>query len=140
MAGQAPAYWRPFLSGTLRRSDKPLPTPPFVLDQLPLTGAAAESIPLELGDGISPPVLISTPDPGYTPEARAAHCSGSVALLLVVDTDGAVKYVALLKPLGLGLDDAAARAVLGWRFKPATQDGLPVAVKLTVDDLHFNIF
>jgi len=35
----------------------------------------------------------------------------------------------VVKPLGYGLDEAAIEAVSQWRYKPAMEDGRPVATR-----------
>lgn len=109
------------------------PFPAFELDGGVPFGDPGQASPVEIGNRVSPPVLVRAPDPPFTAEARAAHCQGKVDLLIVVGADGTVQYVAVLKPLGLGLDDLAARTARGWKFKPAMRDGAPVAAKLTVE-------
>jgi protein TonB len=53
---------------------------------------------------------------------------GTVIVEAIIDKSGAVTAVRVLKPLPMGLDNAAAEAVKKWRFKPATLNGRPVAV------------
>jgi TonB family protein len=55
----------------------------------------------------------------------------------VVDATGKPQNVCLMQSTGWGLDAKAAEAVLKYQFKPATKDGKPVAVRLTVRvDFH----
>jgi TonB family protein len=58
-----------------------------------------------------------------------------VILEAIIDRDGSVRDVRVLKPLPNGLDQAAMDAVRQWRFKPGTHNGEPVAVfyNLTVN-------
>jgi TonB family protein len=49
-------------------------------------------------------------------------------LQLVVDEQGRPTQIAVLSPLGYGLDEAAIEAVAHWRFQPGTKDGKPVKV------------
>jgi len=57
---------------------------------------------------------------------------GTAVLWLNVDRDGKVASVQILRPLGLGLDDQAAETVMKWQFKPATRDGVPIPVRVSV--------
>ncbi len=50
----------------------------------------------------------------------------------VVDTAGKPQNVCLTQSAGWGLDAKAAEAVQKYQFKPATEDGKPVAARLTV--------
>ena len=49
---------------------------------------------------------------------------------LIVGPDGSVQQVEVLKPLGMGVDEAATGTVRTWKFEPGTHDGKRVAVKL----------
>jgi protein TonB len=53
----------------------------------------------------------------------------------IIDKNGNVTNVRVLKPLPMGLDQAAVDAVENWKFKPATLNGKPVDVfyNLTVN-------
>jgi periplasmic protein TonB len=53
----------------------------------------------------------------------------------IIDKDGKVTNVRVLKGLPMGLDQAAVDAVKNWRFRPATLNGRPVSVyySLTVN-------
>jgi TonB family protein len=56
----------------------------------------------------------------------------SVLINLIVDKDGIPRGIHVLRPAGLGLDEAAAGAVSNYRFKPAMENGTPRAVELNV--------
>lgn len=84
--------------------------------------------PLRVGGDVLPPVRSHAPPPPYTEIARAARREGSVTLEAVIDATGRVTRVEVIKKLGLGLDEAAVKAVSSWRFEPATYDGKPVSV------------
>jgi TonB family protein len=133
LADHVPDYWKPFLQGKVRPSNKPLPAQPWDLDLI-LPSNTGQDAPLEVGKGVSAPVPRKAPDPEFTPEARAAKLGrGIVDLLIVVGVDGTVHDVVVLKPLGLGLDDAAARRVRNWTFKPAMRHGVPFPAKVVVE-------
>jgi TonB family protein len=61
-----------------------------------------------------------------------------VELGFIVGPDGSVQQVEVVKPLGMGLDEAAIGAVRTWKFEPGTHDGKPVAVKLSTE-VSFNL-
>ncbi|MEM9558169.1 MAG: TonB family protein [Acidobacteriota bacterium] len=82
----------------------------------------------EVGNGISKPVAIHKPQPRFTEDARQRRIQGVVILSLVVDADGAVKNLRVVKGLPMGLTESALETVSNWRFKPATKDGVPVPV------------
>lgn len=82
-----------------------------------------------VGDhGLVLPVAIYKPEPEYSDDARRARLSGQVIVQLVIDQDGHVRDIRIVRSLGLGLDEEAVKCVSKWRFKPATKDGKPVAI------------
>lgn len=87
----------------------------------------------KIGGGVSQPVPLYRPDPEYSEEARKAKYQGVVLLAVVVDANGRVSDVKVLRPLGLGLDEKAIEAVQKWKFKPAMKDGHAVAVSANIE-------
>lgn len=88
--------------------------------------------------GFSPPRLLERADARYPEEARKAGVSGTVLLRIVVDREGSVREVEVVRGIGHGLDEAAVEAARKLRFEPATQDGTPVSVQLNYE-LHFQL-
>lgn len=74
-------------------------------------------------------------EPVYTEQARAAGAAGSVVLELTIDKSGFVRQATVLRPMGYGLDEAAADAVKQWVFEPPVQGRVPVEVlqEVTID-------
>ena len=66
--------------------------------------------------------------PKYPDIARKAGIEGMLILKLLVDTDGSVLQVQVLKSLHPALDDAAVEAAKQWKFSPAKQRDKPVRV------------
>jgi TonB family protein len=86
---------------------------------------------------VSAPRQISNREPEFSEYARIAKYQGTMTLSLIVDPSGVPKNVAVVMPLGLGLDEKAVEAVRAWRFEPAIKDGQPVAVAIMVEvDFH----
>jgi TonB family protein len=80
-----------------------------------------------------PVEIISKPTPEYTDEARSARIEGTVSLELEFSAAGEVRVLRVVRGLGHGLDEAAQRAALRIRFKPAqSSDGRPVDSRATV--------
>jgi len=86
-----------------------------------------------VGGGVLAPRPISTPDPEYTDEARRAKYQGTCILGMIVGPDGKPRDIRIQRSIGMGLDKKAMEAVQQWRFSPATKDGQPVAVQISVE-------
>ena len=84
--------------------------------------------PMRVGGDVKAPVAVRKVDPEYTDLARTARIAGVVVLEAVIDKQGNVDRVKVLKGLPMGLDEAAKRAVREWKFKPGTMNGQPVDV------------
>lgn len=87
---------------------------------------------VHVGGGVQAPEKVHAPHPGYTEDARQARIQGIVLLQAVIDREGNVVDLQVLKGLPLGLDQEALEAVSQWKFKPATRDGEPVPVYYNV--------
>lgn len=75
----------------------------------------------------------------YPPSARARGITGEVTLALQIDAAGRVADATVLRSRPDGVfDEASLRAVRSWRFRPATYDGQPVAVRVE-QTLHFDL-
>jgi TonB family protein len=80
-----------------------------------------------------PVEIVFKPTPEYTDEARGARIEGTVSLELEFTAAGEVRVLRVVRGLGHGLDEAAQRAALRIRFKPAqSSDGRPVDSRATV--------
>jgi TonB family protein len=76
--------------------------------------------------------ILSKPTPAYTDEARSLKIEGDVILDVNFSAAGDVEVLHVVRGLGHGLDEAAARAAQGMRFKPARSAGRPVDFRTTV--------
>ncbi|MGV3560998.1 energy transducer TonB [Larkinella arboricola] len=66
----------------------------------------------------------------YPPAASRANVSGRVFVSFVVNTDGSIQDVTVLKGLGFGTDEEAMRVVKAMpKWRPGKQSGRPVRVK-----------
>ena len=79
-----------------------------------------------------PVEIVFKPTPEYTDEARSARIEGTVSLELEFTAVGDVRVLRVVRGLGHGLDEAAQRAALRIRFKPAQSDSGPVDSRATV--------
>lgn len=83
--------------------------------------------------GVVPPKYLHGDNPTYSDQARQAQLDGSVNVRLIVDTNGRPTDVWVARPVGMGLDEAAAKSVLTYVFRPAICNETPVSVYLSVD-------
>jgi TonB family protein len=96
-------------------------------------GGASSAGVYKVGRGVTPPKAVYNPVPEFTDEARRKKIQGIVILDLIVNSDGTVRDVNVVKSLEPGLDRQAIATVGKWKFQPATKDGKPVAVKISVE-------
>ena len=91
-------------------------------------------------EGVAPPRLVSSVKPTYTPEAMRARIEGVVLLGAVVQDDGTVADVTIVRSLDstYGLDEQAIKALKQWKFEPGTRNGKAVAVRVRVE-IAFNL-
>jgi protein TonB len=87
--------------------------------------------PIRLHAGMQPPRKLTHVDPIYPPIAQSARVEGTVILEAVIDADGHVTSVRVLRSIPL-LDQAAMDAVKRWSFTPTLLNGTPVPIALTV--------
>src|SRR5450755_3841927 len=95
--------------------DADVPAPPTVQSR-PAAPATAKIVPAE---------ILSKPVPIYTEEAKAKRIEGEVLLQVVLEANGKLRVLKIVRGLGYGLDEAAVRAAEQIHFKPALQDGQP---------------
>ena len=93
----------------------------------------------KIGGDVRAPVVVSQVNPDFTQEARAKKISGDVKVGLIVDAQGLPQNVHVERGVGSGLDEKAVEAVRGYKFKPATKDGVAVPVKISIM-VNFQIF
>jgi TonB family protein len=108
----------------------PPPPPPESTPPLPQTPRA--------GIDVQAPRILTKVDPRYTESARVVRKQGAVVLELLIDEQGAVAEITVLRGLPLGLTESAVDAVRQWRFEPSTLGDRPVAVRYTLT-VHFRL-
>jgi len=87
------------------------------------------------GNGVTLPRVLREVKPQYTADAMRAKVQGTVWLECVVNPDGTVGMVEVVRSLDqtFGLDGEAVKAAKQWRFAPGTRFGEPVAVLVTIE-------
>ena len=96
--------------------------------------------PYQIGNGVLPPRVKRSVDPQYTAEAMHAKIHGAVMLAAVVQPDGRVTDIRVIRSLdrSFGLDLKAIEAARKWEFYPGTRFGMPVPVLVNFE-LEFNL-
>ena len=81
------------------------------------------------------PRLLQEVKPNYTADAMRAKIQGVVTLEAVVNPDGSVGNVSIVRSLDptFGLDQEAIKTVRKWRFAPGTRFGQPVPVLVEIE-------
>jgi TonB family protein len=125
--------------------------------QSPTASEAVDGV-RQIGGGVKGPVAIYEQEATYTQAGRKAKVQGVVTVSLVVDEHGQPQNVHIVRGMGIGPDgkpdpkfkkaarkaadgmnQSAVDAVKQYKFKPATENGKPVAVYLNVE-VNFRIF
>jgi protein TonB len=95
-------------------------------------GSAGPSrVPLRIGGNLMAPKLIIAPDPSYPPLAKQARIQGDVHIDAVIDVNGNVVEMQLVKGHPM-LVNAAMDALRKWKYQPTILNGEPVPVQLIV--------
>lgn len=89
--------------------------------------------------GWTPMRVVRPADPEFSEEARAKKIGGNVMVSLVVDTAGKATNVWVERPMGYGLDEKAAQAVMKYEFQPPACHEQRFATAIHVD-VNFQIF
>jgi|GEM_PF-6086141 len=97
-------------------------------EDAPSREPSSDGPPYRAGGDVKAPVAIRRVEPHYPADARDARVQGIVVLETVVNKEGRITSVNVLKPLPSGLSEAAVDAVRRWEFKPGTRNGEPVDV------------
>ena len=79
--------------------------------------------PMRVGGAVKAPIVANRAQPEYTEAARKARIAGTVIVEAIIDKNGNVDQVRLVKGLPMGLSEQAMNAVRKWKFKPGTMNG-----------------
>jgi len=91
-------------------------------------------------NGVGLPACFYMPNPPYSEEARKAKYSGTVLVEAIVQLDGKLTNLRVLKSPGLGLDDNTIQTLKTWRCKPAIgPNGRPVPV-IVPFEVNFRLY
>jgi len=87
--------------------------------------------PVVIGGHIRPPAKLHDVKPVYPQAAQVARVQGVVIVEAIIDANGRVADVRVLRSIPL-LDGAALDAVKQWQFEPMVVAGEPRAVRMTL--------
>src|SRR6266699_3618068 len=107
--------------------DNKQPAAPVVALKQP----AAPVVDLPVGGDVKQAKLISSIPPVYPALARNQHVSGDVRIDALIDANGRVTTMKVVSGPTL-LHQAAMDALRQWKYQPASLDGKPVPMHLTV--------
>jgi TonB family protein len=103
------------------------------------TGPVDYTRPFRQNEVTKKVAILSKPDPVYTEEARRNLVSGVVRLRAVLNSNGTVTGISVIKGLPNGLTERAVAAARKIKFRPAEKDGRIVS-QYVVIDYNFNIY
>ncbi len=92
---------------------------------------SAPAAPLPVGGDVKQAKLISSAPPAYPTLAKSQHVSGNVLIDALIDANGHVTTMKVVSGPTL-LHQAAMDALKQWKYQPASLDGKPVPMHLTV--------
>ena len=135
---QAGCQWRLFEGANrLLRVVATRPQEGASVGQAPFASDFASGVARPRDPGVTAPKLRASAKPGYTPAAMQARIQGAVVLDCVVEADGTVGDVRVVKSLDQvhGLDSEAVKAARLYLFEPGTKAGkpIPVVVSLSIN-------
>jgi TonB family protein len=110
----------------------PHPDTDFVL-------ANGSAHPVTSRSGVNPPTVLHSVDPKFSKYAKKNRIQGSCLIGVAVDPHGDLHDLRILKSLEPSLDANAIEAVRKWKFAPATRDGRPVNVTMSIE-IAFHIY
>ena len=87
--------------------------------------------PVPVGGDVKIARMVSSVPPVYPAMAKTQRVSGDVRIDALIDADGRVSSMKVISGPSL-LHQAAMEALRQWKYQPATLDGKPVAMHLTV--------
>lgn len=99
---------------------------------LALAAGLVTAAPANAQSKIEPPIPIRTVAPEIPKELQRDGVSGIVMVRCAIDEKGDVIDVQVEKSSQPELEQPALAATRKWKFRPAQQDGRPVAIKVSI--------
>ena len=87
------------------------------------------------GREIRPALPVAFVNPAVSRSELPPGVQGDVVVEVTIDARGNIVEKRILQRIGYGIDEKVLAALEGWRFTPATQDGVPIPSQ---HDIHFH--
>jgi len=87
------------------------------------------------GREIRPALPVAFVNPDVSRSELPPGVQGDVVVEVTIDARGNIVQKRILQRIGYGIDEKVLAALEGWRFTPATQDGVPIPSQ---HDIHFH--
>jgi TonB family protein len=87
------------------------------------------------GREIRPALPVTFVNPEVSCSELPAGVQGDVVVEVTIDARGNIVQKRILHRIGYGIDEKVLAALEGWRFTPATRDGVPIPSQ---HDIHFH--
>ncbi|HYL93236.1 MAG TPA: energy transducer TonB [Alphaproteobacteria bacterium] len=87
------------------------------------------------GDEVKPALPLVFAEPQISRSSLPSGLQGDVIVEITIDTQGNVIEERVLQSLRHDIDEKVMAALRGWRFRPATRNGIPI---LSKHDAHFH--
>lgn len=115
----APQYWRPWIAHELH-PERPFPEIPAGVASRPEWHVAT-------------PIMVHTVKAAETEAARIHGVEGRSVIGAVIDETGVPRDMVIVRPVGMGLDEAAMLAVMQYRLTPAKRNGQPIPFWIDIE-------
>jgi TonB family protein len=132
-ADDVPDFWKPIFE--VKPAAIPTAGAPKVeaVAERPAEPAATTEKPkppkrVRVSQGVTEGSLIHKVTPNYPSSARWTHITGTVVMAALIDKEGNIANLVIVKPVGGGLDEAAYEGVKQWKYKPYFLQGQPVEI------------
>jgi TonB family protein len=109
---------------------------PQIADSKSLAGSILGTVAEGSWHDVRPALPLVFPDPEITRSTLPPGVTGEVIVEVTIDKVGNVIDTRLLQGMGYGIEEKVLAILSTWHFRPAMQDGQPIASK---QDVHFHL-
>lgn len=132
-----PEHWQRFLSRDTKNietidTDASLAREPLAHGMPTPGGEKRLPTRIRVSQGVSQGIMWKKVQPEYPAIAKAARLEGDLIFWVVINKEGAISYMSVALPLGLGVEESAIEAVSQWKYRPYILNGTPVEVETTI--------